>query len=128
MNNKGTSRNLLLELGFIDKDGEPNEDAINEIALEAFCNVVEQIRKRRYSTEQVKQIIRDCESLDDWSNLYFFLSGYYTGSNIPNSDIGWALINDELTFYVYRYYFREMVDCLDQVLPAKVITAEGVCT
>lgn len=117
---KNTSNKLLLELSFIDKYGEPNETAICEIVLQAFCNVVEQIRNKRYSTEHVKQIIRDCESLDDWSNLYFFLCGYYTGGNVPNSDIGWALINDELTFYVYRYYFTEMVDCLEQVLPAEV--------
>lgn len=112
--------NLIWELGFIDEDGEPDEDAIFEIALEAFCYVVQQIRKRRYSIKQVKQFIRDCESSDDWSNLYFFLCGYYTGSNTHNSDVGWALINDELTFYVYRYYFTEMVDCLEQILPAEV--------
>lgn len=117
MYTKRTLRNLLLRLGFIDKDGEPDEDAICDIVLAAFCSVVEQVHKRKYSTEQVKQFIRDCESLDDWSNLYFFLAGYYTGSNTHNSDIGWALINDELTFYVYRYYFTEMVGCLDQVLP-----------
>lgn len=117
---KKTSHKLLLELGLIDKYGEPNESAICEIALEAFCNLVEQIRKRKYSTEQVKQFIRDCESSDDWSNLYLFLSGYYTGCNPHNSDIGWALINDELTFYMYRYYFTEMVDCLDQVLASEV--------
>ena len=105
----------LTSAGILNNDGEPNEEAIFEIALSAFCYLVEAIRNGMYSAEQVKNFFKECECSGNWRAFYFYLCGYYTATD-KKSAIEWDIVNDELAFYVYRYYFIEMVNVLDEVL------------
>lgn len=108
----------FIQAGILHEDGEPNEDVICEIALSVFCCLVEAIKNGMYSKEQVKHFFKECECSDDWRAFYFYLCGYYTIAGRMRPSIEWDIINDEFLFHVYRYYFIEMVDMLDDLIDA----------
>lgn len=109
------NRKRLYSAGMIDKDGGPNEDVIFEVALHTFSNIVSATIGGFYSAEKFKTFFKECEKSDCWLPFYSYIKKYLTVNNLTGS-IEWDIINYDLTFCIYCYYFTEMVDMLDSLL------------